>query len=55
MDLAKETRQIAHIKLASYLQQAHDFYAQKLKPYWFAVGDWVLHRIPTIQTKLQPN
>ena len=28
LDLAKETRQIAQIRLASYQQQAHNFYAQ---------------------------
>ena len=53
LDLAKETRQIAQIKLASYQQQAHNFYAQKVKSCSFAVGDWVLHRIPTPQTKLR--
>ena len=53
--MAEETRQIAHIRLASYQQQAHNFYAQKVKPYSFVVGDWVLRRIPTPQTKLQPN
>ena len=26
-----------------------------MKSYSFAVGDWVLRRIPTPQTKLQPN
>ena len=55
LDLAEETRQIAQIKLASYQQQARNFYAQKVKPCSFVVGDWVLHRIPTPQTKLQPN
>ena len=55
LDLAKETRQIAHIKLASYQQQARNFYAHKVKPCSFVVGDWVLCRIPTPQTKLQPN
>ena len=55
LDLGEETRQIAQIKLASYQQQARNFYAQKVKPYSFAVGDQVLHRIPTPQTKLQSN
>ena len=55
LDLAEETRQIAHINLASYQQQAHNFYAQKVKPCSFAVGDWVLRRIPTPQIKSQPN
>ena len=55
LDLAEETRQIAQIKLASYQQQAHNFYAQKVKSCSFVVGDWVLHRISTLQTKLQPN
>ena len=55
LDLAKETRQITQIKLASYQQQAHNFYAHKLKPSSFVVSDWVLCRIPMPQTKLQPN
>ena len=55
LDLVEETRQIAQIRLASYQQQAHNFYAQKVKPCSFAMGDWVLRRIPTPQTKLQPN
>ena len=55
LDLAEETRQITHIKLASYQQQAHNFYAQKVKPCSLVVGDWTLHRIPTLQKKLQPN
>ena len=55
MDLAKETRQIAQIKLTSYQQHACNFYAQKVKPCSFAMGDWVFHKIPTPQTKLQPN
>ena len=47
LDMAEETRQIIQIKLASYQQQAHNFYAQKVKPCPFAMGDWVLHRITT--------
>ena len=39
LDLAEETRQIAQIKLALYQQQAHNCYAQKLKPCSFSVGD----------------
>ena len=55
LDLAKETRQVAHIKMASYQQQARNFYAHKVKPCYFPMGDWVLRRIPTPQIKLQPN
>ena len=55
LDLAEETKQIAQIKLASYQQQARNFYAHKVKPCSFVVGDWVLHRIPMPQIKLQPN
>ena len=55
LDLAEETTQIAQIKLASYQQQAHNFYAHKVKPCSFAVDDQVLRRIPTPHTKLQPN
>ena len=55
LDLTEETRQIAQIKLASYQQQARNFYAQKVRPCSFAVGDWVICRIPTLQTKLQPS
>ena len=55
MDLAEETRQIAQIKLASYQQQARNFYAQKVRPCSFVAGDQILHRISTPQTKLQPN
>ena len=52
LDLAEETRQIAQINLASYQQYASNFYAQRVKPCMFAVGDWVLCRIPTAQMKL---
>ena len=55
LDLAEETRKIAQVKLASYQQQARNSYAHKVKPCLFAVGDQVLHKIPTPQTKLQPN
>ena len=55
LDLTEETRQIAQIKLALYQQHARNFYAQKVKPCSFVVGDWVLRRIPTPCTKLQPN
>ena len=55
LDLAEETRQIAQIKLASYQQQAHNFSTQEVKPCSFVVGDWVFRKIPTLQTKLQPN
>ena len=55
LDLAEETRQIAQIRLASYQQQARNFYAQRVKSCSFVMGDWVLHRIPTAQMKLQPN
>ena len=55
IDLAEETRQIAQVKLASYQQQAHNFYDKKVKSCSFVVGDWVPHRILTPQTKLQPN
>ena len=46
---------MAQIKLASYQQHARNFYAHKVKPCSFVVGDWALRRIPTPQTKLQPN
>ena len=39
LDLAEEIRQIAQVKLASYQQQARNFYAHKVKPFSFAVGD----------------
>ena len=55
LDLAEETRQITQIKLASYQHQARNFYAHKVKPCSFVIGGWILHRIPTPQTKLQPN
>ena len=55
LDLDKETKQITQVKLALYQQQAHNFYAHKVRPCSFAVGDWVLRKIPTSQTKLQPN
>ena len=55
LDLAEETRQIAQIRLALYQQQARNFYAQRVKPCFFTVGDWVLHRIPAPQMKLHPN
>ena len=32
LDLAKENRQIAQIKLASYQQQTRNFYVQKVRP-----------------------
>ena len=39
LDLAEETRQIAQIKLASYQQHTSNFYAQKVRPCSFVVGD----------------
>lgn len=53
LDLAKETRRLAQIKLASYQQTTCNFYARKVKPCIFAVKDWVLQRIPSPQKKLQ--
>ena len=39
LNLAEETIQIAQIRLASYQQQAHNFYDKKVKPCSFVVGD----------------
>ena len=39
LDLAEETKQIAQIRLASYQQQAPNFYAQRVKPCSFVLGD----------------
>lgn len=55
LDLIEETRHLAQVRLASYQQTARNCYAKKVKPCTFAVGDWVLRRIPVAQKKLYPS